>query len=102
MKQINKRSKSDFKLLDDLISEIASSLGYENEYITSKISENWTEIVGDNISKYLKITYYSDGILFLNCNSSAWRSEFILRKDKIIRSINDKLKSNKIRNIIIK
>lgn len=102
MKIMNNKPKAEYKHLDEVINEIVSHLGYENEFLKNKISENWTEIVGEKLSKNLIITNYSNGILFLNCNSSAWRSELILRKDKIIKSINEKLRTNKIRNIIIK
>ncbi len=99
---MSKNIKREYQPIDAVINEIVENFGLENEFLSEKIKQLWVEIVGENIAKNATISRFRDGILFIQCSSSAWRSELLLRKNKLTERFNQLLNANKIKNIIIK
>ena len=51
----------------------------------------WPEIVGERISLESKAQKVIDGVLFVKVESSTWRTELLLHKEKIIKKINKRI-----------
>ena len=79
------------KSIQKIIDRLLKNLGIE-----TKIKENmavilWPEIVGKRISQESNAQKVIDGILFVKVESSTWRAELLLHKEKIIEKINKRV-----------
>ena len=66
---------------------------------TARIQENWSSIMGENISAYTKEVSLQQDVLIVKLSSSVLRQELSYGKEKIVEMINKSLGGNKIQDI---
>ena len=66
---------------------------------TARIQENWSSIMGENISAYTKEVSLQQNVLIVKLSSSVLRQELSYGKEKIVEMINKSLGVNKIQDI---
>ena len=66
---------------------------------TARIQENWSSIMGENISAYTKEVSLKKDVLIVKLSSSVLRQELSYGKEKIVEMINKSLGENKIQDI---
>ena len=66
---------------------------------TARIQENWSSIMGENISAYTKEVSLQQDVLIVKLSSSVLRQELSYGKEKIVEMINKSLGENKIQDI---
>ena len=82
-------------ILGEFISKNALSDGID----TARIQENWSSIMGENISVYTKEVSLQQDVLIVKLSSSVLRQELSYGKEKIVEIINKSLGGNKIQDI---
>ncbi|MEC8239244.1 MAG: DUF721 domain-containing protein [Bacteroidota bacterium] len=82
-------------ILGEFISKNALSDGID----TARIQENWSSIMGVNISAYTKEVSLKKDVLIVKLSSSVLRQELSYGKEKIVEMINKSLGGNKIQDI---
>ena len=82
-------------ILGEFISKNALSDGID----TARIQENWSSIMGENISVYTKQVSLQQDVLIVKLSSSVLRQELSYGKEKIVEMINKSLGGNKIQDI---
>ena len=82
-------------ILGEFISKNALSDGID----TTRIQENWSSIMGENISAYTKEVSLQQDVLIVKLSSSVLREELSYGKEKIVKMINKFLGGNKIQDI---
>ena len=88
--------------LEKIIDEFVKGFGLENQIVFEKIKDIWNEIAGDKIAEKCRIIKVDNETLYVETDSSTWRMEITLRKEKIIGEINKSLGQEAIKSIIIK
>ncbi|MEC8211193.1 MAG: DUF721 domain-containing protein [Bacteroidota bacterium] len=66
---------------------------------TARIQENWSSIMGENISAYTKEVSLQQNVLIVKLSSSVLRQELSYGKEKIVEMINKSFGGNKIQDI---
>ncbi len=82
-------------IIGKFISKNALSDGID----TARIQENWSSIMGENISAYTKEVSLKQDVLIVKLSSSVLRQELSYGKEKIVEMINKSLGGNKIQDI---
>lgn len=82
-------------ILGEFILKNALSHGID----TARIQENWSSIMGENISAYTKEVSLRQDVLIVKLSSSVLRQELSYGKEKIVEMINKSLGGNKIQDI---
>ncbi len=82
-------------ILGEFISKNALSDGIDS----ARIQENWSSIMGENISAYTKEVSLQQDVLIVKLSSSILRQELSYGKEKIVEMINKSLGGNKIQDI---
>lgn len=82
-------------ILGEFISKNSLSDGID----TARIQENWSSIMGENISVYTKEVSLQQDVLIVKLSSSVLRQELSYGKEKIVEMINKSLGGNKIQDI---
>ncbi len=79
------------KSIQKVIDRLLRNLGIESKIKESMAVVIWPEIVGDKVAKISKAEKVIDGILFVSVESSTWRAELLLHRDKIMHKINKRI-----------
>ena len=82
-------------VLGEFISKNALSDGID----TARIQENWSSIMGENISAYTKEVSLQQNVLIVKLSSSVLRQELSYGKEKIVEMVNKSLGKDKIQDI---
>ena len=89
------------------IREILQDFYRENPQIMQKILETriqraWGEILGPMIMRSTQNMYIKNQVMYVFLNSSVVRSELILTRKRLLKSLNDYAGAEVIRDIVIR
>ncbi len=85
--------------LKNIINDVLDAKGWNDKLDETKIPKIWSEIVGESVSKSIRVIKVEKGVLYLRTNSSTWDAELRLSTETLINRINEKLGKNLITNI---
>ena len=95
---------SDRKFEAQKLSEVLSHIS-KQKYISEglkklRIKELWDEIMGENISVYTEKIRLEKFVLYIKIKSPSLKEELRFGENKILKLLNEKLKSEEIKKII--
>lgn len=67
-----------------------------------RIERGWGEVLGPMIQQYTRNIYVKNQTLYVSLTSSVLRSELMLSRDKLVKSLNNYAGSQVIQDIIIR
>ncbi len=67
-----------------------------------RIRRAWQEVLGPMVLQYTRNVYVKDKVLYVSLTSSVLRSELVLCREKLVKSLNDYAGSQVIRDIVIR
>ncbi len=67
-----------------------------------RIRRAWQEVLGPMVLQYTRNVYVKDRVLYVSLTSSVLRSELVLCREKLVKSLNDYAGSQVIRDIVIR
>jgi predicted nucleic acid-binding Zn ribbon protein len=83
------RGSSRTKSVGDAIEELIAQLGIKKKLHEQDAFLVWDQAVGERIAKIAIPTRMLRGTLIVSVKSGAWRNELSMRKQEIIRRINE-------------
>ncbi|MDR1555519.1 MAG: DUF721 domain-containing protein [Tannerellaceae bacterium] len=89
------------------IGEVLKSFFEDNAELYEKMLEirvqrGWGEVLGPMIQQYTRNIYVKNHVLYVSLTSSVLRSELLLSREKLIKSLNDYAGSEVIHDIVIR
>jgi predicted nucleic acid-binding Zn ribbon protein len=96
---MKKRPASRAKSLGDALDDLVESLGIKKKLREQDVFVLWPEAVGDRIATVAKPARILRGTLFVSVQSGAWRNELSMRKQEIIRRLNELLSEELVNDI---
>ncbi len=79
----------DYKSISQILEKIIQKQNLQDEIEKSILIDEFENIVGSQIAKQVKIKNLKDGILTVEIESSSWKSEIFLMREKIMEKINN-------------
>jgi F0F1-type ATP synthase delta subunit len=70
--------------------------------LETRVKRGWGEILGPMIQQYTQNIYVKNHVLHVSLTSSVLRSELILNREKIVKSLNEYAGASVIRDIVIR
>ena len=67
-----------------------------------RIQRSWKEVLGPMVMQYTRTVYVRDKVLYVYLTSSVLRSELILCREKLVKSLNEYGGSSVIKDIVIR
>ena len=67
-----------------------------------RIQRSWKEVLGPMVMQYTRTVYVRDKVLYVYLTSSLLRSELILCREKLVKSLNEYAGSSVIKDIVIR
>ena len=93
------RGSSRTKTIGDAIEELVAQLGIKKKLHEQDAFVVWDEAVGERIAKIATPTRMLRGTLIISVKSGAWRNELNMRKQEILRRINELLGDEIVKDI---
>jgi len=93
------RGSSRTKTIGDAIEELVGQLGIKKKLHEQDAFVVWDEAVGERIAKVATPTRMLRGTLIISVKSGAWRNELNMRKQEILRRINELLGDEIVKDI---
>lgn len=89
------------------LGEVLHEFFEEHTDLYEKILENrakraWGELLGPSILQYTHTIYIRDKVLYVSLTSSVLRSELLLCRDRLLKSLNEHIGTNLLKNIVIR
>lgn len=81
-------SGRDPKLLGEALSSIASDLGWMAYLAESTVAQQWPKIVGEAMAEHARVVDISEGVLRVQCDSTAWATELRRMRVQVLTRIN--------------
>ncbi|MBN2167276.1 MAG: DUF721 domain-containing protein [Marinilabiliaceae bacterium] len=96
--------KKQVQSIKDILTEIiGKDSRLNNGLVHNRVLKNWHNIMGPTISRSTNEVYLAkNGVLFVRLNSSVVRNELLMLKDKIIRSLNQSVAADVVKDIVFK
>jgi predicted nucleic acid-binding Zn ribbon protein len=88
---MRRRPASAARPLGEALEELVEKLGIKKKLREYEAVERWEEVVGQQIGRVTRATKITKGVLFVRVRTGTWRNELRMRKQEIIRKINQVL-----------
>jgi len=88
--------------LGELLSDRLKAMGLEQNIREQRAMLVWNEVVGAQVASAAQPEFARDGILFVVTKSAVWANELTFLKREIISKLNQKLRGNAIRDIVLR
>ena len=94
--------KTNLNKLSDLIKGVMSNPRIKKKMDELDVIEVWEDLLGKNLTKYVKDTKIYNKVLYVQLNSSTLRNELKFQKTEMIENINKQLGKSLIKDIVFK
>jgi predicted nucleic acid-binding Zn ribbon protein len=81
---------------------LSSSMGWGADIARAEVMDQWADIVGADVAQHAIPTGASDGVMEIQCDSSAWATQLRLMRATLINSLMEKFPSAGIVELSIK
>jgi len=88
--------------IDNLIKFFIKENNLENGLENVKIKDLWHEQMKNGVANYTTDINLKNGTLYINLKSSVLREELSYGKEKIMKLLNEKLKKDLIKKIVLR
>lgn len=79
----------DPKTLGDTLSVMTQDLGWSEYLAESLVVQNWADIVGVTLAEHAHIVDISEGVIRVQCDSTAWATELRRMRSQVVSRIQE-------------
>jgi predicted nucleic acid-binding Zn ribbon protein len=83
-----------------ILNNVIKNIGQKQED-SGELESAWRRCIKKSATKHTKISFFKNGILYINAENSAWLYELNTKKDEILLKL-QKFTNNKIKSIKFK
>ncbi len=97
-----KKHKEEIQKIGDAIREMLQTYRLEQRFDEATLIATWPEIVGDAIARRTRKVFIRKGILYVELNSSAMKSDFLLHKQHVLELLHQRFGKELITDISVR
>ena len=88
--------------IEEVVNNYLKALGIDKKMKEARIINLWEETVGISVAKVTTNIFVNNGTLFVKIRSSVVRNELMMLKEGIMKSLNNRVQENIIKDIVIR
>ena len=88
--------------IGDVIRRLLRQQGLETPLNEYRLVDAWKDVVGETITRYTMNLYIKNQTLYVQLSSSVLRQELMMGRELLVRSLNEKVGSQVIVNIVFR
>jgi predicted nucleic acid-binding Zn ribbon protein len=86
----------------DVLYQYLRANGLEGPLNEYRLLQAWEEVMGDVVARYTTQKYLKNQTLYVHLSSAPLKSELMMRRSEIVKSLNDKVGSIVIYDLIVR
>lgn len=86
----------------DVLYQYLRANGLEGPLNEYRLLQAWEEVMGELVARYTTQKYLKNQTLYVHLSSAPLKSEFMMRRSEIVKSLNDKVGSIVIYDLIVR
>jgi predicted nucleic acid-binding Zn ribbon protein len=86
----------------DVFSHLSDAMGWHADLARAELMDQWAEIVGDEVAAHATPVGARDGVMEIQCDSSAWATQLRLMRHTLLESLSERFPSAGIVELAIK
>jgi len=94
--------REDAVALGDVLGEMVQNQGWNERLAASRVFSDWPAIVGPEVAQHCKVDHFSDGIVHLEADSTAWAKELKLLAPRLVAKLNQELGDGQVLRIDVR
>ena len=75
------------KTLSATLNAITEDMGWNQQLAESAVAQDWATLVGDQLAEHARVIEIRDGILRVQCDSTAWATELRRMRAQVLTRI---------------
>ncbi|HEY0046243.1 MAG TPA: DUF721 domain-containing protein [Flavobacterium sp.] len=88
--------------IGDILKEIIQQNKLQPGMDQVSVKDAWKSLMGNGVNSYTKNVVLKNGTLYVELTSAVLREELMYGKDKIIRMINDELRRDVVKEVVLR
>ena len=88
--------------IGDILKEIIQQNKLQPGMDQVSVKDAWKNLMGNGVNSYTKNVVLKNGTLYVELTSAVLREELTYGKDKIIRMINDELRRDVVKEVVLR
>ncbi len=93
--------KDDSESIDKVIKSVFESLGYGKKLKEMELIDAWKDIIGVSVANRTEKIFLNNGKLYVKVSSPVVKNELLMLKEGIKVALNNKVKADIVKEIII-
>ena len=81
----------DPQLVGDVLSEVVQQRGWQRRISLSTVLRRWPDLVGEANAEHSKPVHYEEGVLIVDCDSTAWATAMRYAASQLVAKLNEAL-----------
>lgn len=86
----------------DVLYQYLRATGLEGPLNEYRLLQAWEEVMGELVARYTTQKYLKNQTLYVHLSSAPLKSELMMRRSEIVKSLNDKVGSIVIYDLIVR
>ncbi len=97
-----KRRKNDYSPISDVLGSFIKENRLEKGFDKVNVAQAWTDLMGNGVNNYTTAVQLKGTTLYVSLSSSVLREELSYGKQKIIRMLNEELRKDVIKDLVLR
>lgn len=94
--------REDAVALGDVLGEMVQNQGWTDRLAASRVFSDWASIVGPEVAQHCRVDHFTDGIVYLEADSTAWAKELKMLAPRLVARLNDELGDGQVLRIDVR
>ncbi|MES2767019.1 MAG: DUF721 domain-containing protein [Bacteroidota bacterium] len=88
--------------LQSILQQFLKDRGLDKKLKEYSVPELWMELIGERAARVCEVRRFDHGQLVVEVSAPVWKTELLLRREELMKKLNEKLGSEMVREIIIR
>lgn len=94
-----------FEPFQNFMTRAAAAYGVQTEVQAAEVCQKFRSLIPElfpgkeSVEEYIEAGHFKKGVFVIKVDNMAWAQEIVVRKEKIIRAMNDKIGKEMIKNL---
>jgi len=94
--------REDAVALGEVLGEMVQSQGWQDRLAASRVFSDWPSIVGPDIARHSRVDHFTDGVVHIEADSTAWAKELRLLAPRLVARLNEELGDGQVVRIEVR
>lgn len=91
----------DPKPLEDAVDRLVGEHGWGEELSVHAVIARWEQIVGEDVAAHVQTERYSEGVLTVRADSTAWATQVKLLAPNLVRRLNEEIGHGNVTRVLV-